>query len=56
MEKTQIKKKLQFKQISSILLIGIERYIYEKDRAKTTNDLHVKTKNGSVKRRILENK
>lgn len=56
MEKTQIKKKLQFKQISSILLIGIERYLLEKDRDIPTNDLQVKTKNGSVKRRILENK
>jgi len=56
MEKTHLKMELQIKQIASILLVGIQRYLLEEDRDIPTNDLHVNPKNGSVKRRILENK
>jgi hypothetical protein len=53
MEKQQSKKtSLQHKQISAILLIGIERYLYDKDDLTATNDLQVPPKDGSVKRRI----
>jgi len=57
MEKQQSKKtSLQRNQISAILLIGIERYLSDKDDQTATNDLQVPPKDGSVKRRILENK
>lgn len=57
MEKQQSKKtSLEHKQISLILLIGIKRYVSDKDEQTATNDLQVPPMDGSVKRRILENK
>lgn len=56
MEKAHLIMELQIKQIASILLVGIERYLLEKEKDITTNDLQVQAMNGSVKRRILENK
>jgi len=56
MKKNDRRYTLQIKQIASILLVGIERYLLEKDKDITTNDLQVQAMNGSVKRRILENK
>jgi len=56
MKKNDRRYTLQIKQIASIMLIGIERYLLEKEKDITTNDLQVQAMNGSVKRRILENK